>query len=343
MLTSNHRFGQFAYVISKFRFAIVFGCVAFAGSTVQTTAGEPEPIAPSESITNGSLSERCLTYSPNTCDFYNGCDTCCSTGQLFRRTLFDWGDGSRYDSTPITDEPLVTDRPDFTEASSTVGAGVAQLEFGYTYTYDSGEGSSTRNQSFGEPLLRLGLHEDWLELRIGVAPLEERTRGGGQSETTAGVSDLYLGFKIGLTRQSGWLPEVAIIPQMNVPTGSSIFTSKQYEPGVNVIYGWEVSDCISTGGQTQVNQRVDDANDGYLEISQSWTIAYSLTNKWGAYSEWFAFFPHGAAVAQVEHYANGGFTYLINDDIQWDVRVGTGLNRAAADFFTGTGLSIRFH
>ena len=34
------------------------------------------------------------------------------------------------------DEGLVTDRPDFTEASSVVGRGVLQLELGYTYTHD---------------------------------------------------------------------------------------------------------------------------------------------------------------------------------------------------------------
>ncbi|MGH7200498.1 MAG: transporter [Planctomycetaceae bacterium] len=35
-------------------------------------------------------------------------------------------------------------------------------------------------------------------------------------------------------------------------------------------------------------------------------------------------------------------TWLINDDVQWDIRAGWGLNSAADDFFCGTGLSIRF-
>ena len=52
--------------------------------------------------------------------------------------------------------------------------------------------------------------------------------------------------------------------------------------------------------------------------------------------------PDNAATAQVEHYGNGGFTFLFNDDIQWDIRAGLGLNDAAEDYFVGTGLSIRF-
>jgi len=60
------------------------------------------------------------------------------------------------------------------------------------------------------------------------------------------------------------------------------------------------------------------------------------------YTEWFAFFPHGAESAQPQHFVNAGFTFLISDDIQWDIRAGWGLNAAADDFFTGTGLSVRF-
>jgi simple sugar transport system ATP-binding protein len=33
---------------------------------------------------------------------------------------------------------------------------------------------------------------------------------------------------------------------------------------------------------------------------------------------------------------------LLNDDVQWDIRSGLGLNEAAEDFFAGTGLSVRF-
>jgi len=254
-----------------------------------------------------------------------------------------WSYGTSFSGGPDLEAPLVTDRPDFTEASSTVGLGVAQLEFGYTYSYDSDGSQSTRINSFGEPLLRVGMLAEWLEFRIALFPLEERTRSGGASNTDSGVADLYLGFKIALTPQEGWLPEMALIPQMNVPTGSSAFTSDSVEPGVNWIYAWAINDCISTAGSTQGNRRIDDSGEAYLEMAQSWTIGYSLTDNIGAYTEWFALIPNGADTAQIEHYANGGFTYLLSNDVQWDIRVGTGLNDQAIDFFAGTGLTIRFH
>src|SRR5688572_5047194 len=46
-----------------------------------------------------------------------------------RKTLMQWSYGTSFEGGPPgPDEPLATDRPDFTEASVTVGRGVVQLE-----------------------------------------------------------------------------------------------------------------------------------------------------------------------------------------------------------------------
>jgi len=257
-----------------------------------------------------------------------------------RGTLFQWSYGTSFSGGPDLDEPLVTDRPDFTEASSTVGRGVAQLEFGYTYVYDNDGTDRTITHSFPEPLLRYGIFADWLELRIVQNVVNESVNGVEDS----GAQDLYLGFKIALTPQECILPEMAIIPQMTVPTGSDAFTDDEVLPGLNWIYGWVLNENIATAGSTQFNRAADEVSaDAYTEWAQSWTVAYGLTDRVGGYTEWFALFPHRADTAKPEHFFNGGLTFLINDDVQWDVRAGVGLNDAADDYFIGTGLSIRFH
>lgn len=254
-------------------------------------------------------------------------------------TLFRWSYGGSSSGGPDLCEPLVTDRPDFTEASSTVGKGIGQIEFGYTFTLDQEAGTETRSHSLSEPLFRCGIFDDWLEMRIGWNYAAEEFNG----ITGDGGEDLYLGFKIGLTPQDGLLPEMALIPQMTVPTGASAFSADEVLPGVNWIYGWEINDFVSTAGSTQFNRAIDDGTGStYTEWAQSWTVAYSFTDRWGAYTEWFAFYPQSADTAQTENYFNGGFTFLATDDIQWDIRAGLGLNDAADDFFVGTGLSIRF-
>jgi len=256
-------------------------------------------------------------------------------------TLFRWSYGDVIGG-PDLDAPLVTDRPDFTEASSTVGRGIAQLELGYTFTENRDRGDSEQSHSFGEPLLRYGILANWLEFRVAVFPVQTESTVGGVRSRTGGTEDMYLGLKIGLTPQDGCLPEMAVMPQMTVPTGSNALTDGEVLPGLNWLYTWELTDNIAVAGNSQFNRSLDDTGQSYIEITQSAACALSLTDELGAYAEWYAFFPSGARDAQVEHYFNGGFTWLFNNDLQWDIRAGTGLTAASDDFFIGTGFSIRF-
>lgn len=302
----------------------------------------------------GLLDDVCGPGAPcDWSDWSDRCDGCLrQSGDLFgpnsRGTLFLWPGNSPGDGGPDLDAPLVTDRPDFTEASTPVGRGVSQLEFGYTFVRNDDAGPAVRTHSIGEPLLRAGVLADWLELRIGWNYAAEDSGG----DRVDGAEDLYLGFKIGLTPQDGWLPETAIIPQMTVPTGADGFSGERTLPGVNLIYGWEINDRLSTAGSTQVNggntpflsfdiQRPV-RNDRFVEVAQSWTVAYAWTDRMSTYTEYFGLYPTGTDRETSVHFLNGGVAYLLSDDVQFDVRYGQGLNDAADDFFVGTGLSIRF-
>ena len=254
-------------------------------------------------------------------------------------TLFRWSGCPAVAEVSQLDEPIVTDRPDFTEASSVVGLGILQLETGYTYTYNDDDGERTIGHSYPETLFRYGILANWLELRVAWNYGDEDVNGLGAN----GADDLYLGFKVGLTPQAGLRPEMALIPQMTVPTGGSSTTNDEVLPGLNWIYGWGINDCVSTAGSTQFNRAVDDGSgQNYTEWAQSWTFAYSLCDRWSAYTEYFGLFPTGADTARPENYFNGGFTYLVTDDMQWDIRGGVGLDGNADDYFFGTGLAIRF-
>ncbi|MCA9088822.1 MAG: transporter [Planctomycetaceae bacterium] len=142
-----------------------------------------------------------------------------------------------------------------------MGQGVAQLEFGYTFTFDSEAGTRTRSHSVPEILFRYGIIDDWMELRFGGNYAYQSVSG----LTAAGAEDLYLGAKLALTPQAGFLPEMAIIPQMTVPTGHSTLTAGEVLPGVNWIYGWEINDILSTAGSTQFNRAMDDTGSAYTE------------------------------------------------------------------------------
>jgi hypothetical protein len=255
---------------------------------------------------------------------------------------------------PSEDEeegPLETDRPDFTEASSTVGRGRAQLEFGYTYIQDDEHGTRVRAHSFPETLLRVGMLREWFEFRIAWNYGIQRESDGVISTRISEPEDLYLGVKLALTEQDGIWPEMALVPQMTVPTaprftesGAMAFGTGEVMPGVNWLYGWDVGEIGYFAGSTQVNRTLDDSGVFYDEFAQSITIGYKWMEKLTQYTEWFAFFPHGAADpgTRPEHYLNGGFTYLVSDDFQLDIRLGYGLTSSADDFFAGAGAAYRY-
>jgi hypothetical protein len=261
-----------------------------------------------------------------------------------RKTLMQWSYGTSFEGGPDRSEPLISDRPDFTESSVTVGQGVCQLEMGYTYTYDNDDTAANESHSYPETLLRVGMLAEWFELRLAWNVGQVTDSIFDTPPTTAnGAEDMVVGFKIALTPQEGILPETAFLGDASFPTGSDEFTADEVLPGGALLYGWDLCDWLATAGQTRFDRALDDETlDPYLEVSQSWTLGISLTERVGSYVEWYAFFPHSADTNRNQHYLNGGFTVLANNDLQWDIRAGMGLNEAADDYFTGTGLVVRW-
>ncbi|MYA11149.1 MAG: transporter [Gemmatimonadetes bacterium] len=240
-------------------------------------------------------------------------------------------------------QPLVADRPDFTEGPITVGLGAAQIELGYTFGRDRG-GPTVTTHSLGEPLVRLGVLAEWLELRVGTGLVARRTQINGGGLTKSGFEDLYVGFKLALSEQNGAMPALGILPQATFPTGSDPFSSGQVLPGLNLVYSWDVAESFSLAGGTQVNRAVGESGDAVAEWAQSLSGGIGLGDRHGLFCEWFAVFDGGPGGMQAaEHYANTGLTWLLMDDLQWDIRVGVGLNDRAEDVFFGTGFALRLH
>jgi Putative MetA-pathway of phenol degradation len=264
------------------------------------------------------------------------------------KTLFEWTIGPKVEKTDGEEEQdsIVTDRPDFTEASSTVGLGRVQLEAGYTYFRDRSGGSTQILQTYPEALLRVGLFADWFELRLGETYIHSRTTGFGQTtEHLSGLSDLYLGVKLALTEQKGHLPETGIILQSLLPTAGQTITANEALFGFNYLFGWDiVPKRLTAGGTLGVNSAVDDQGHSFVVINESFTIGYLFTEQFGAYTEWFALIPSSSISSDIgtEHYFNGGFSYKITPDFQVDIRAGFGLNKHAQDFFTGAGFAVRY-
>jgi hypothetical protein len=258
------------------------------------------------------------------------------------RTLFSWG--AREIEEDASDSPIVTDRPHFSEASSLVGLGRWQIETGYTYYGDRNNGVQTGTSSLPETLLRIGILAEWFELRIATNFINSKTRFAGTQDSNGGFDDLYLGAKLAFFEQKGWLPEVALFPQTRVPVGQRELTDNAWLPGFNLAYSWVINEWLELECNTQLNRRRDDTGTFYAEFTQTANLEYQLSEKLGAFTEWFGFMPNGANASSAgpQHYFHAGFVYLITPNLQYDIHAATGLNKHADDYFAGTGLSARF-
>lgn len=253
------------------------------------------------------------------------------------------------DAAPLT-EPLVTDRPDFTEATDTVPRGRLQLEMGYTFTYDKEDENRTTDHTLPEFLLRTGLN-DWLELRVGWAGwsstediFREKNDVGRtvtMTEVERGWNDLYLGFKVALCEQDGMRPALSLIPAITVPSGSTNKTSGDVDPEIKIAWGYDLTENLALSGNLNFAVPTTGDNDRFFQVANSISLARSFSDWLGGYVEYFGFYPNDRG-SDCAHYVNGGLTFLVTDNLQFDVRVGKGLNEEADDLFAGAGMAIRY-
>jgi hypothetical protein len=251
------------------------------------------------------------------------------------------------------EDTIETDRPDFTEASSIVPLGMLQLESGYTFIYDDDDRDDvlTRAHSGPEILLRYGATE-YFELRFIWNYIWERSVEGGLASSSDGAEDLTLGTKIFLLAQEEWVPETAIVFHVVAPTGGRGFSNENTEFELNLLYGWDLPYDFGLGastgystateiGQLMVGPGMIDVEDRHNVFHQSVTLGAPWTDRLRSYLEYFGLYYDRLAGGRPEHYIDGGFTYLLNNDTQLDIRAGHGLNPSADDFFAGIGFSVR--
>lgn len=261
-----------------------------------------------------------------------------------RESLFEWRLEGDWEAPSVERDRLVTDRPHLAEATSTVGRGVVQLETGYSFSHDAQDGVRARSHSFPEPLLRVGALAEWFELRLGWNYLVEETRPSfGPSTFAQGSDDLYLGAKVALFKQYGWLPDFTVFPQTRLPTGAPGVTAGAMRPGVNLAYSWALSKLIELECNTVLNREIDAIGESYLEVFQTVNLEYDISERVMLFTEYVAFAPSGSQVAPFQHYFHCGAQYFFTPRWQLDLHTAIGLNRAADNLaFTGLGLSHRF-
>ncbi len=229
-------------------------------------------------------------------------------------------------------DPLVTDRPDFTESPETVAPGRVQVEAGATFERSGDE----RARSLGEVLVRVGTGKR-SELRIGL-PSHLRFRDG--SATVSGWDDAYLGAKFVLREGEGRKPQIALLAGTTLPTGSRRVAERKLQPEAVLAAAIDLNEKTALSTNIGVT-RARFAGERFNQLFGSLSLGYSLSDKWGTYVEVYAY-NRNEPGGGTQKYANTGLTYLVNEDFQLDARFGLGLNNGPRERFWGFGAARRF-
>ena len=232
--------------------------------------------------------------------------------------------------------PLVTDRPDATEASSTVGKGVLQIESGGLYESFEVNSIKTENYTYNTTLIRYGLLDN-LEMRLGWDFVEGVTKVNGAKldDVTSGLSPLLLGIKLDIAEENGAMPEIALIGHV-FPIFSA---SRDFRPKTTAVdFRFSLSHTLSENSSLGYNIGAQWGDDS-SEASAIYTLSYgySFSDKWGMYAEVYGDLPEDSSA---NHFWDAGLTYLASNDLQFDAYVGTSITEGQ-DILIGMGLSYR--
>lgn len=236
------------------------------------------------------------------------------------------------------EDPLITDRPDFTESTDTVPRGHFQLEGGFTSTRVGDEDT----RSVGELLLRAGLN-DRLEVRIGAG---SHTRIDGPGGDVSGYEDPTLGVKVRLSPDTEMLPPshpaVALLLGTSIPVGDEELTADEWVPEAKLAFAWALTERFGLSTNLNWAYPPDSGDDErFHQLSGSLSGSLAFTDRIGGFLEYYGFVEEEEDGPST-HYVNAGVTYLLSNDLQLDLRYGRGLNDPDPDDFVGIGAAVRW-
>jgi len=209
---------------------------------------------------------------------------------------------------------LITDRPDQTESSSTVGKQNLQIESGILVGFEGDGQFSTRQVLAPTNLFRYGLTKG-IELRL----LSQFESFKIQDQVVQGISDIEIGAKFQIFQREGSRTEIAFISHLLVPTGSTELSNDDFGTINKLAVSHEINETMGLG----YNIGYDYMGAGSGNLTYSLVLGLSVNEKVGIYIE-----PYGELVDLEDFLQNfdAGLTYLAKENLQFDLSFGTGIN-----------------
>lgn len=246
---------------------------------------------------------------------------------------------------------LNTDRDAFTPSTFCVDAGHFLTEVSHVYIENR---SGRPTNSYPELLVRRGI-TDRLEWRFG-ANYAVNSQGSVVTSVEAGEVDepgrtshessVLYGLKASLSDQNGLIPQSCFIMEGDTPIKAEHYGTV---PIATAVAGWELP--ISFPSRERLPWRLDTAlRYSYVEGKEAWfsrwgpsaVLRMPVTNRFETHAEWFGTFSDGLARNTSRPFFSPGFHYVLTQRFEIGLRVGWGLTRDAANFFSDAGCALKY-
>ncbi|WP_025663195.1 transporter [Aquimarina megaterium] len=223
---------------------------------------------------------------------------------------------------------IITDRPDQTESSSTVGNGNLQIETGFLIGFEGDNQSSNRQILAPTNLFRYGVSKS-IEVRF----LSQYESLRNDNVSVEGISDIEIGTKVQLLKDESKNTEIAFLSHIIVPTGTKELTNDNLGTINKISISHEINERVGIGYNLGYNY----FGQGKGDLTYSLALGIGINNRVGIYIE-----PYGELIDLEEYIPNfdAGLTYLANKNLQFDFSFGTGINKRMNYISIGFSLLI---
>jgi hypothetical protein len=227
-------------------------------------------------------------------------------------------------------DPLVGDRPDFTESTETIAPRRVQLEAGAT-----AEQGDLDVLTIGETVIRIGLARRW-ELRVGANSWVSVDSPSGDD---SGFDDPSLTAKVRFNPDDERLA-VGLLFGSTLALGDDDVGAPDEQPVVKLLLGGEFSPRLAWGANAGY-VRASESGGRFDQLSGSFSLGVGVSERLGAFVEVYGFSEESEG-GDTSTYADTGVTYLLSDDLQVDARIGSGIDGNDVDLFLGGGVVKRW-
>lgn len=226
------------------------------------------------------------------------------------------------------EEPIATDRPDQTETPDVVPFKYFQMEMGFNIE------SQHKELSFVHPtiLWKAGIFKS-TEIRLitDISSFKDST-----GKYRSGLSPVQIGFKTAICEEKKARPKISFIAHMAVPyISTKNQRTKYFAPNFRFTLEHTLKKNLILGYNVGMEW---DGESSYPSFIYTIVNGVDITDKWYFYYEFFGDIP---VDRKSTHTFDGGFAYLIKNNMQIDISGGFQLYPFVKGWYTSIGYSFR--